>query len=59
MNRIISDISKRVLIVEGEEEVRRILGVTNGDDCIVGTKKLADNVWEIEIIRRVGSFFNK
>lgn len=61
MGRIISDISKRVMIVEGEEEVKRILSVVSRSDSndIVETKKLADDVWEIEIIKRVGSFYNK
>ena len=58
--RIISDISKRVLIVEGEEELKRILSIPSREknDNIVETKRLAENVWEIEIIKRVGSFYN-
>ena len=40
--RIISDISKRVLIVEGEEELKRILSIASREknDNIVETKRL-------------------
>lgn len=56
--RIISDISKRVLIVEGKSELDRILQLEeNREEHIVNVKKLGNDVYEIELIRKVGSFF--
>lgn len=56
--RIISDISKRVLIVEGKSELDRILHLEeNREDHIINVKKLGKEVYEIELIKKVGSFF--
>lgn len=56
--RIISDISKRVLIVEGKSELDRILHLEeNGGDHIINVKKLDKDVYEIELIKKVGSFY--
>lgn len=56
--RIISDISKRVLIVEGKDELDRILHLEeNRKEHIINTKKLGKEVYEIELIRKVGSFY--
>lgn len=56
--RIISDISKRVLIVEGKSELDRILQLEeNREEHIVNVKKLGNDVYEIELIRKVGSFY--
>ena len=56
--RIISDISKRVLIVEGKSELDRILHLKEGEkDQIINVKKLGKEVYEIELIRNVGSFY--
>lgn len=56
--RIISDISKRVLIVEGKDELDRILHLEeNGKEHIINTKELGKEVYEIELIRKVGSFY--
>lgn len=56
MSNIISDISKRILIVEGIEEVRRIESCNKGID-IIKVKNLYDDVWKIELIRRVGDYY--
>ncbi len=56
--RIISDISKRVLIVEGKSELDRILHLEeNKKEHIINVKKLGNEVYEIELIRKVGSFY--
>lgn len=56
--RIISDISKRVLIVEGKSELDRILHLEeNREEHIINVKKLGNEVYEIELIRKVGSFY--
>lgn len=58
--RIISDISKRVLIVEGQDELNRIMHIyTRYTEGIVRHKKLAPEIYEIEIIQRVGSFYGR
>lgn len=58
-SRIISDISKRVLIVEGYNEVKRITSLEKREGNktkIINVKALANDVFEIELISRVGSF---
>ncbi len=56
--RIISDISKRVLIVEGKSELDRILNLEeNRKEHIINVKKLGKEVYEIELISKVGSFY--
>ena len=56
--RIIRDISKRVLIVEGKSELDRILHLEeNREEHIINVKKLGNEVYEIELIRKVGSFY--
>lgn len=59
MGRIISDVSKRVLIVEGYDQVKRITSLERkegGKTRIINVKTLAKDVFEIELISRVGSF---
>ncbi|WP_251861069.1 hypothetical protein [Clostridium sp. Marseille-Q2269] len=58
LSNIISDISKRVLIVKGIEEVRRIK-LCNKERDIIKTKNLYDDIWEVELIKRVGDYFRK
>lgn len=58
--RIISDISKRVLIVEGKSELDRIMHLQASDtERITNFKKLGNEVYEIEIISKVGTFYKK
>lgn len=58
MSNIISDISKRVLIVKGFEEVKRIAEI-NQDERIMKVKYLENDIWNIELISRVGDYYNK
>ncbi|MGO5073875.1 hypothetical protein [Clostridium botulinum] len=58
MSNIISDISKRVLIVKGVEEVIRIRRLNKNKD-IIKIKNLHDDIWQIELIKRVGDYFVK
>jgi len=55
---IISDISKRVLIVEGRDELNRIMHIQEKDsERIIRYSFLGDDIYEIEIIQKVGSFY--
>ena len=56
MNKILSDISKRELIVEGIEEVERIKFINNNEH-IFNLEILAKDLFKITLIRRVGSFY--
>lgn len=58
MSRIIRDVSKRVLIVKGEEIVRHIEQCNKNRD-IIKAKNLHDDIWQVELIRRVGSYYRK
>lgn len=56
--RIISDISKRVLIVEGRDELNRIMHIQEKDsERITRYRTLGNDIYEIEIIQKVGSFY--
>jgi len=47
-----------VLIVEGKSELDRILHLEeNKKEHIINVKKLGNEVYEIELIRKVGSFY--
>ncbi|WP_163221289.1 hypothetical protein [Clostridium sporogenes] len=56
MSNIISDVSKRVLIVKGIREVRWI-ELFNKDRDIIKVKNLHDDIWQVELIKRVGDYF--
>ncbi|MCD3234291.1 hypothetical protein G8V06_09325 [Clostridium botulinum D/C] len=56
MQYIISDISKRILIVQGEKEVRRIKSLNKGTN-IIKIQNLHDDIWKVELIYRVGDYF--
>lgn len=56
--KIISDISKRVLIVNGEQSVRWIEKCNEGRD-IIKAKNIHGDVWQVELIKRVGDYYRK
>ncbi len=57
---IISDVSKRILIVKGIEEVERIKNLYQRDKIhSINIKKLSDDNYEIEIIYSVGDYWHK
>lgn len=53
---IISDISKRTLIVRGVKKVRWIEFCNKGRD-IIKVKNLYNDVWQVDIIKRVGDYY--
>jgi len=53
---IISDISKRILVVNGVEKVRWIEFCNKGRD-IIKVKNLHDDVWQVELIKKVGDYY--
>lgn len=53
---LLSDVSKRVITVKGIEEVRRIESINNGID-ILKVKNLNGDIWQIELIKRVGDYY--
>jgi len=58
MSNIISDVSRRTLIVKGMAEVRWI-ELNNKDICIIKVKDLHDDIWQVDLIKRVGSYYRK
>ena len=56
MSNILSDVSKRTLVVKGIEEIRRIENLNEGRD-IIKIKNLHDDIWQIELIKRVGDYY--
>lgn len=56
MSNIISDISKRILVVKGIKTVRWI-ELCNKDRDIIKVKNLHDDVWQVELIKRVGDYY--
>lgn len=56
MSNIISDVSKRTLIVKGMDEVRWI-ELCNKDKDIIKVKNLHDDIWQVDLIKRVGSYY--
>lgn len=56
MSNIISDISMRILVVKGVEKVRWIEFCNKGRD-IIKVKNLHDDVWQVELIKRVGDYY--
>lgn len=57
---IISDISKRILIVKGKNEVKRIRAINNPEHYQFNCKEIDKDVFEIELINiKVGSFHKK
>lgn len=54
MGRIISDISKREIIVEGIDEVERIEHI-NRNKCIVNIEIIAKDIYKVSLIGRVGT----
>ncbi|TAH62774.1 MAG: hypothetical protein EWM50_04975 [Gottschalkiaceae bacterium] len=60
MNKIISDITKRILIVEGIEEVERIKFLYRNEKVHqIEVTQLALNKYQVEIIYKVGDYFRK
>lgn len=57
MGRILRDVSERTLIVQGADEVDRIEGTTDRRRYIFSSRFLYDDVYEVKIIRRVGSYY--
>lgn len=55
--KILSDISKRELIVMGFETARGIDIKNNGRDLIT-IETLGDNLFKVTLIKRVGSFYS-
>jgi hypothetical protein len=58
MSVIIRDVSKRVIIVKGEKSVKWIEQCNKKKD-IIKVKNLHDDVWQVELIKRVGSYYRK
>jgi len=58
MGNIISDVSKRIMVVKGVPTVRHIEHCNNGRD-IIKVKELHDDIWEVELIKRVGTYYRK
>ena len=58
MNNIISDISKRIMVVNGIAQVRWIERCNDNVD-IIKAKNLHDDIWQVELIRRVGTYYRK
>lgn len=56
---ILSDVSKRVIVVKGINEVRRIEVINRTNKLIMNVKNLYEDVYEIELIYRVGSYSGK
>lgn len=58
MSPILSDISKRILVVKVEECVRWIEFCNKGRD-IIKVKNLHGDIWQVELIKRVGDYYRK
>lgn len=58
ISSIIRDVSKRVLIVKGEKSVRWIEQCNKNKD-IIKAKNLHNDIWQVELIKRVGSYYRK
>lgn len=58
MGNILSDTTKRIIVVEGFEEVERIKDLYRGN-CTIEVKELSANIYEVEIIYNVGDYYKK
>jgi uncharacterized protein YutD len=58
MDSIVSDVSKRTLVVKGMSKVASILDGNNGKS-IINVKPLRMDFYQVEIIYRVGDYLNK
>lgn len=57
MGRILRDVSERTLIVQGADEVDRLQGINDSRRFIFKSKFLYDDVYEVKLISRVGSYY--
>lgn len=58
MGRIISDVTKRELIVQGYDEMNRITRLHMKDkETIMDCTKIGEDVWRIELIYKVESYY--
>ena len=58
MSKILSDTTKRIIIVEGFEEAERIKDLYRGN-CMIEVKELSANIYEVEITYSVGDYYKK
>ena len=59
MGRILRDVSERTLIVQGEDEVYRMQTINRDGKYIFSSRLLYDDVYEVKLISRVGSYYPK
>lgn len=57
-NKVISDVTIRTLIVKGMNEVERIRGI-NQDKHIINVNRKSKEIYEIQLIYRVGDYFER